>query len=35
MMTGFSTWPLQMASLIGFVFTLFGLIVLIYVLVVI
>lgn len=33
MMTGFSTMPLQMASLIGFVFTLFGLAVLAYVLV--
>ncbi len=33
MMTGFSTWPLQMASLIGFGFTLFGLGVLAYVLV--
>ena len=32
MMTGFSTAPLQVASLIGFVFALFGLIVLIYVL---
>jgi len=31
MMTGFSTMPLQMASLIGFVFTLFGLVVLVYV----
>jgi glycosyltransferase involved in cell wall biosynthesis len=31
MMTGFSTLPLQMASLIGFVFTLFGLFVLAYV----
>lgn len=31
MMTGFSTLPLQMASLIGFMFTLFGLGVLIYV----
>jgi undecaprenyl-phosphate 4-deoxy-4-formamido-L-arabinose transferase len=31
MMTGFSTWPLQLASLIGFGFTLFGLGVLIYV----
>lgn len=30
-MTGFSTMPLQMASLIGFVFTLFGLAVLAYV----
>lgn len=32
MMTGFSTWPLQAASLIGFLFTLFGLAVLAYVL---
>ncbi len=32
MITGFSTWPLQMASLIGFGFTLFGIAVLIYVL---
>jgi undecaprenyl-phosphate 4-deoxy-4-formamido-L-arabinose transferase len=31
MMTGFSTMPLQIASLIGFVFTLFGLVVLGYV----
>jgi glycosyltransferase involved in cell wall biosynthesis len=31
MMTGFSTWPLQMASMIGFAFTLFGLGVLAYV----
>lgn len=31
MMTGFSTWPLQLASLIGFGFTLFGLLVLVYV----
>jgi len=31
MMTGFSTLPLQLASLIGFVFTLFGLGVLVYV----
>jgi undecaprenyl-phosphate 4-deoxy-4-formamido-L-arabinose transferase len=31
MMTGFSTMPLQMASLIGFAFTLFGLLVLAYV----
>ena len=31
MMTGFSTWPLQVASLIGFGFTLFGLLVLAYV----
>ena len=30
--TGFSTWPLQLASLIGFSFTLFGLGVLTYVL---
>lgn len=28
MMTGFSTWPLQLASLIGFAFTVFGLIIL-------
>jgi undecaprenyl-phosphate 4-deoxy-4-formamido-L-arabinose transferase len=33
MMTGFSTMPLQIASLIGFVFTLFGLAVLAYVVV--
>ena len=33
MMTGFSTMPLQMASLIGFVFTLFGFFVLTYVVV--
>jgi undecaprenyl-phosphate 4-deoxy-4-formamido-L-arabinose transferase len=32
MMTGFSTWPLQLASLIGFAFTLFGFAVLAYVL---
>ncbi len=32
MMTGFSTWPLQAASLMGFGFTLFGIAVLIYVL---
>jgi len=32
MMTGFSTWPLQLASIIGFAFTLFGLGVLAYVL---
>jgi len=32
MVTGFSTWPLQLASLIGFGFTLFGLGVLAYVL---
>ncbi|MBN9392740.1 MAG: glycosyltransferase family 2 protein [Chloroflexi bacterium] len=31
MMTGFSTWPLQLASLIGFSFTLFGIIVFLYV----
>jgi undecaprenyl-phosphate 4-deoxy-4-formamido-L-arabinose transferase len=31
MMTGFSVLPLQLASLIGFIFTLFGLIVLMYV----
>lgn len=31
MMTGFSTLPLQLASLIGFAFTLFGLLVLVYV----
>ncbi len=31
MMTGFSTMPLQLASLIGFVFTLFGLFILVYV----
>jgi len=30
--TGFSTWPLQIASLVGFVFTLFGIGVLVYVL---
>ncbi|HEV7219937.1 MAG TPA: glycosyltransferase family 2 protein [Terriglobales bacterium] len=33
MMTGFSTIPLQIASLIGFVFTLFGIVVLAYVLI--
>jgi glycosyltransferase involved in cell wall biosynthesis len=33
MMTGFSTLPLQVASLIGFLFTLFGLLILIYVLI--
>jgi len=33
MMTGFSTVPLQIASLIGFVFTLFGFLVLVYVMV--
>jgi glycosyltransferase involved in cell wall biosynthesis len=32
MMTGFSTMPLQIASLVGFVFTLFGLFILAYVL---
>ncbi len=32
MMTGFSTWPLQLASLVGFTFTFFGLLVLAYVL---
>jgi undecaprenyl-phosphate 4-deoxy-4-formamido-L-arabinose transferase len=32
MMTGFSTWPLQLASLVGFVFTLFGIGTLAYVL---
>lgn len=32
MMTGFSTWPLQLASLIGFGFTLFGIGVLVWVL---
>ena len=31
MMTGFSTWPLRIASLVGFVFTLFGFGVLVYV----
>ena len=31
MMTGFSTMPLQIASLVGFVFTFFGLLVLVYV----
>lgn len=31
MMTGFSTWPLQLASLIGFSFTLFGMAILAYV----
>lgn len=31
MMTGFSTWPLQLASVVGFTFTLFGVGVLIYV----
>lgn len=32
MMTGFSTWPLQLASMIGFGFTIFGILVLLYVL---
>jgi undecaprenyl-phosphate 4-deoxy-4-formamido-L-arabinose transferase len=32
MMTGFSTWPLRLASLIGFSFTLFGFAVLVFVL---
>jgi glycosyltransferase involved in cell wall biosynthesis len=32
MMTGFSTLPLQVASLIGFVFTMFGFVILLYVL---
>ena len=32
MMTGFSTLPLQLASVIGFLFTIFGLVVLVYVL---
>lgn len=31
MMTGFSVWPLQAASIMGFVFTVFGLLVLVYV----
>ena len=31
-MTGFSTWPLRVASVTGFVFTLFGFVVLAYVL---
>jgi RHS repeat-associated protein len=31
MMTGFSTWPLRLASLVGFVFTFFGVVVLVYV----
>ena len=33
MMTGFSTKPLQLASLIGFTFTIFGMCVLLYVIV--
>lgn len=32
MLTGFSVWPLQIASLIGFAFTLFGILVLMFVL---
>jgi undecaprenyl-phosphate 4-deoxy-4-formamido-L-arabinose transferase len=32
MMTGFSVWPLQLTSLVGFFFTVFGLVVLLYVL---
>lgn len=32
MMTGFSSWPLKVASLVGFAFTLFGIAVLLYVL---
>ena len=32
MMTGFSTLPLQIASLVGFVFTLFGFVILDFVL---
>jgi hypothetical protein len=31
-MTGFSTWPLRMASMVGFAFTAFGALVLAYVL---
>ncbi len=31
MMTGFSTWPLQLASLLGFAFTIFGFVILLYV----
>lgn len=31
MMTGFSVWPLQMASMVGFAFTLFGIVVFFYV----
>ena len=33
MLTGFSTWPLRFVSIVGFIFTLFGLVVLGYVLV--
>ena len=32
MVTGFSTWPLQMAGMVGFFFTLFGIGILVYVL---
>ena len=32
MMTGFSVWPLQLTSMVGFCFTVFGLLVLLYVL---
>jgi glycosyltransferase involved in cell wall biosynthesis len=32
MLTGFSTWPLRMASMVGFAFTAFGMVVLAYVL---
>jgi undecaprenyl-phosphate 4-deoxy-4-formamido-L-arabinose transferase len=31
LMTGFSIWPLQMASLLGFMFTIFGIIIFLYV----
>jgi undecaprenyl-phosphate 4-deoxy-4-formamido-L-arabinose transferase len=33
MLTGFSTWPLRLATIIGFAFTLLGMVVLVYVLV--
>lgn len=33
MMTGFSTWPLKLASLIGFLFTFLGMIILAYVII--
>lgn len=33
LITGFSTWPLQLASLMGFTFTLFGILILVYVVV--
>ncbi|HKW71562.1 MAG TPA: glycosyltransferase family 2 protein [Candidatus Dormibacteraeota bacterium] len=33
MITGFSTWPLQLASLVGFVFTVFGIVALLFVVV--